>query len=372
MRIHIWSWKNLKRRVGAVLLVLAAVALLKRPQAVATGVSRGLSLCGGVIIPSLFVFLVLAGLWTRTGIGAAFGRRLARPVAWLYRLPSSAASALLIGWVGGYPAGAVAVRDLLDRQEITPKQAKRLLCGCVNGGPAFIIGGVGAGMLGSPAKGAILFLAHLLASFVTGLIFMRGENEPSPSPKAQAKPEPLSTALAASVQAACRSMLGMCGFVILCAALLSLTDAWGVGEWLRKVSDGAAGQFGLSLPLGALFAGFMEVSCGCVEAARIGETAPFMLGCILGWGGISVHGQVASVMAGQRVLDKTFFAARGLQALLGGVLSQILFRLIPLSTDVLSAGDGAGVQWYTTSIVAAAALLVLCGLWLLCLPAERA
>jgi hypothetical protein len=99
--------------------------------------------------------------------------------------------------------------------------------------------------------------------------------------------------------------------------------------------------------------------------------APFMLGCILGWGGLSVHGQVASVLSGYSVVGKSFFAARGLQALLGGVLSQILCQVVPLSKDVLSAADGAGVQWYTTSIVAAAALLVLCGLWLLCLPAEQ-
>lgn len=37
----------------------AAAALLIWPQAVAGGVSRGLSICGTVIIPSLFPFLVL-------------------------------------------------------------------------------------------------------------------------------------------------------------------------------------------------------------------------------------------------------------------------------------------------------------------------
>jgi hypothetical protein len=163
----------------------------------------------------------------------------------LYRLPPCAATAVVIGWVGGYPAGAVAVRDLLDRGEMTKKQAKRLLCGCVNAGPAFIIGGVGAGMLGSPAMGGMLFAAHFLASFITGLIFMRGDTEEVPASKTPPKPEAFSVALTASVQSACRSMLGMCGFVILCAALLSLTDAWGVGELLRGIGDGAQGQFGL-------------------------------------------------------------------------------------------------------------------------------
>lgn len=45
----------------------AAAALLIWPQAVAGGVSRGLSICGTVIIPSLFPFLVLAGFLVRSG-----------------------------------------------------------------------------------------------------------------------------------------------------------------------------------------------------------------------------------------------------------------------------------------------------------------
>ena len=46
---------------GLLLLILAAgAALLVWPQAAAGGVSRGLSICSGVIIPSLFPFLVLA------------------------------------------------------------------------------------------------------------------------------------------------------------------------------------------------------------------------------------------------------------------------------------------------------------------------
>ena len=54
--IHKSSLKN-----GGLFLLMAgaAMALLTWPQAVAGGVSRGLSICGTVIIPSLFPFLVL-------------------------------------------------------------------------------------------------------------------------------------------------------------------------------------------------------------------------------------------------------------------------------------------------------------------------
>jgi len=74
-------------------IVAAAAALLHWPQAVSGGVSRGLSICSTVIIPSLFPFLVLAGFLVRSGVGAALGRRLERPVRFLFGLPGCCASA---------------------------------------------------------------------------------------------------------------------------------------------------------------------------------------------------------------------------------------------------------------------------------------
>ena len=372
MRMQVWSWRRMKRVLGAVALGVLAVLILWRPQAVATGVSRGLSLCGGVVIPSLFVFLVLSGVCVRTGLATALGRRLARPMRFLFRIPGSGAAAWLISLVGGYPAGAAAIRELLDQGQLSVPQAKRLLRGCVNAGPAFIIGGVGAGMLGSPAKGAVLFLAHMLAAVATGLLCCRGEDGEETRIAKPAAAEPLPTALVGAVNNACRSMLYLCGFVVLCAALLSLMDAVGITAGLSALLCWLPARFGIRAePVTCLLPGILEVSCGCVEAAGSGEAAPLLLGMILGWGGLSVHVQVAAITAGYPLIDRRFFNARGLQALLGGVFSAVLCRLIPVAQSTLAAGDGSGVQWYTTSVTAAAALLLLCGMWLLCVPVGK-
>ena len=45
-----------------------------------------------------------------------------------------------------------------------------MLCFCVNGGPAFIISAVGAGMMGEIRSGVILYCAHIAASLILGLI----------------------------------------------------------------------------------------------------------------------------------------------------------------------------------------------------------
>ena len=108
------------------LLLLAAcvgagAALLLWPEATSTGVSRGLSICSSVIIPSLFPFLVLSGFLVKSGVSAALGRRLERPTRFLFGLPGCCAAGILIGFIGGYPAGAIAVGELMKQGALTPR-----------------------------------------------------------------------------------------------------------------------------------------------------------------------------------------------------------------------------------------------------------
>ena len=56
----------------------AGAVLLAWPEAAASGISRGLSICSSIIIPSLFPFLVLAGFLVKSGLSEALGRRLER------------------------------------------------------------------------------------------------------------------------------------------------------------------------------------------------------------------------------------------------------------------------------------------------------
>lgn len=361
------------KTAGLLLLILAGgAALLAWPAAVATGVSRGLSLCSSVIIPSLFPFLVLAGFLVRSGVSQALGRRLEPATRKLFGLPGCCAAGILVGFVGGYPAGGVAVSQLVSQGEITPRQGRRMLRFCVNGGPAFILSAVGAGMMGSVRYGAVLFAAHIAAALLIGLgqrIWMGRHPLISTSPMTpprRAKPLPVSAAFVESVNAACQSLLYMCGFVVLFAALLSLADVSGVAgffQYLATLPLSLAGADVSELP--NLFPGLLEVSCGCLEAASAGSLAPFLLGFTLGWGGLSVHCQLAAALHEHKLIDKYFFFARFLQGVLGGGLAMLLFRFVPLPLDVFSPLQDALVLPYSTSAAASAALLLMCAMLLL-------
>ena len=365
-------WLTIRRhrvkQVGALLLMgLLCGGLLCFPQAAAAGASRGLSVCGNLLIPSLFPFLVLTGLFIRSGLSAKLGRRLDRWTRRLFGLPGSCGGALLVGAVGGYPAGAAAVKDLLSRGEIDRSEAKRLLHFCVNGGPAFIIGTVGAGLLGNIYKGILLYISHLTASFLIGCFERkRGQVFESPARPVPARQESLQKSFVDAVSGGMGALLSMCGFVVLFSSLLSLAEAAGIISVLAKTFTHIGVNPGLFT---ALFAAFWEVSGGCVEVAGhiSGWGLPLLLGMAMGWGGLSVSCQIGGLFSEEHLLDRGYWRARLWHALLGGALSLLLFRLVRVPTVGTAAPVWATLSVPPTfepvsiSVLSSVTLLLMCG-----------
>ena len=129
----------------------AAVGLLWKTKEVSEGVRAGLGSCAAVIIPSLFPFMILAGLIAATQAGAVLSRAVSGFTRRVIGMPENLGAVLLMSFVGGFPVGARMLSDMLARREIDRETAERALCCCVNAGPSFLISAVGAGMLGSRA-----------------------------------------------------------------------------------------------------------------------------------------------------------------------------------------------------------------------------
>lgn len=355
-----------KRWSVAAMVTLAGAALLWRPQAVAAGISRGLSICSNVLIPSVFPFLVLCGIVVRVGLAAALGRRLEHPTRRIFGLPGCCAAAIVIGFVGGYPAGGAAVGDLVRSGQISRDEGKRLLRFCVNGGPGFVIGTVGAVLMGSTAIGAVILLANTLASLLLGVLGVpKDKRRQPPIRQTSAAAQPLSVALVESVTSACEALLSMCGFVLLFSAVTALVEVSGITALLGKTPSGTR-------LLSALLASVLEVSCGCTAAASLGSYAAFFLAFAVGFGGLSVHCQLAAALRDVRLIDGTFFVTRLAQGSLTAVLTVVLLRFIPITLPVWGAWQqpvaaAMGVGSVTLSV----ALLVLGGVWMLTVGSHK-
>lgn len=307
----------MKDKLTAAAALAALLALCFSGGAVTESARAALRLCAETILPSLFPFFVLSILLGRLGVPHRLGRRLA-PLARLCGVSGAGLTALPVGLLGGYPMGAACVAELLERREIERDEAERLLLFVNNSGPAFPIGALGLGVFGSARIGFLLYGAHAAAALLTGLLFSRpGSAAQSAAEKAG---EPFAAAFPAAVRQAVSAVLTVCGFVVCFSVLLGLIEHWGL-----FLLPGPRSQ-----ELRAAFRGLFELG-SAVGALRGLSPSPAHLAlaaAILGWGGLSVHGQTAALFADSELSLRRHTLGRlcsaALSALIAGALASVL------------------------------------------------
>ena len=224
--------------LGLVCAGAAGVLLFCSPW-VGEGMRRGLAICATVMIPSLFPFLILSDFVARTQVGRMLERPLGGVAKHLYHCPPQLAPAILMSWIGGYPAGARVLAGMVEQKRLSPQDAGRALAFCVNSGPAFLVAVVGAGVFRSPGWGLFLFGCQLAAGAVTGRILcrrpvlVRGSDAGGTLPPA--------AGLVRAVSSATAGMLSICAFVLVFSALCQVLEEAGLAEsTLERVTDRAA------------------------------------------------------------------------------------------------------------------------------------
>ena len=342
----------------ALAALLATVLLLQYPDAVHNGVNRGLSVCRTVILPTLFPFMLLAGWLADSSLCRRPGRWSQAVARRVFGLPGCCAPAILLSLVGGYPAGMVAISRLYRQGQIRREELERMTAFCVCGGPGFIVGTVGIGLMGSAHAGWLLYAAQAATAVSIGILLGRGhrgtESLPSPTPPRRR--------FAHTVADTCGALLSMCGFVTAAAMVLSLIEGLGIPRGIAAVSGWSATR------IGAVLAGLLEVSCGCIAVAGM-PAAPLWLSLCLGWGGVSIHGQLAAALPEERVVTPRFWLWRAVH---GGGSAAVAMGLFYLFPPRLSVGASPlSPLPFSVSAGSSYMLLVLCFLTMLCFSEKK-
>ena len=291
---------------GNLLLVLcgALIWLLTDAEQVRRSASEALSLCAGTVVPALFPFMVVSGLLMALGFGDWLSPRLAGLMGPLFHLPGSAGSALLLGFIGGYPIGVRTAAELYRQGSLTREEASRLLTFCNNSNPAFLISVLGVGVFGNIRTGMYLWLIHLLSALLTGMFFR--DHGTSVAPRGTIKSfscrtVSLPSAFVGSVSNALTAILSVCAFVVVFYVVVSPLKTLGG-------------------PLGTILVGSVELFSltPLLTADRFG----FLLAaCCSGWGGLSVLAQTAAVLDSTDLPLAPCLQGKSLQALLSLALA---------------------------------------------------
>ncbi len=354
-------------------LLAVAVGLVIFPSQMVEAARDGVELCFNVIIPSLFPFFVLSSLTVALGAAEKLGRLLAPVMRPLFNVGGACASALVLGFIGGYPVGAKTVINLYENGECSKAEAERMLSFCNNSGPAFIFGVVGAGIFSSGTIGLILYLAHMAASICVGLIFRNWGSGgiTRHSPNVQREQTPFPTAFVNSVSSSFMSTLGICGFVIFFTVFIKLLFLSGLLSAMAEVIGSMLGFIGMDVEWARrLLTGIIELTSGVWSLRGVsGElTASIaMAAFMLGWAGLSVHCQVLSFIGSSGLSVRTYIIGKFLHGILSAIIVLIIARIVAFDTPVAvylaqQLGDIAEIKFSTALRVSAISAAILGGL----------
>ena len=312
------------RIFSALLCLIFLFLFLSQGQLVAEAVLQGIHLCLDSIIPSLFCFMVLTNFLIFSGIYRTLSRPFAPLTKILFHLPPQVGSVIFLSFLGGYPAGAVAIRSLLSQKIISPKQAKRMLSFCCCAGPSFIVTAIGSQMFGSTSLGILLLSVHLLSSVLiggmTGLFSRLHHEKACPSQNIVWKAPPsLNTAFVTAVEQSVLTCGKMCGFILLFQAVAEL-----LSPMLQKI------------PFAPFLLGLLEVTNGCRMAVSMGYGI-FAACFFLSFGGICVLSQISGILHDFDVSISCQLPARFFHGLLACLLLYRGIKAFPQTLEVFSS-----------------------------------
>jgi sporulation integral membrane protein YlbJ len=278
-----------------------------------------------------------------------------------------------MGLAAGYPMDAVITAKFRQLKLCTQLEGERLLAFTNTADPLFMFGAVAVGMFGYPEIGVTIAIAHYLAAFSVGFIFRfygkargqaRSENRPEGNILRRAAREmlkarrednrPFGQLLADAVKDSISTLLMIGGFIVLFSVLYQVLEVVRILHYILPLVEGGLKMLGLDPELAAaVIKGFFEIDLGTMAAAQtkaaLGDKL-IVSAVVIAWSGLSVLGQVISVIHGTDLRIWPFISARVLHGLIAGLYTYLLLGTVKVASGVVPALQKVKVgplnRWY--------------------------
>ena len=320
------------KKAGLFAGLAATAAILCCPGTAVDAAQQAMRLWFEAVAPALFPILALMPLLTSPEACAAYESMFAPLMRPLFRLPGTAAPAMVIGMISGSPGGAMSLVRMAAETGMKKSELRRMapvICGV---GPAYLIAGVGAGLFGSRKMGVQLALIQLgvQLALLFAMRFVQDEGEEI-TISGEFAPEK------GAVRGAVEAVLGVCGYMVLFSVIAAVA---------AQLLGGSAGKLILlaaDLPSG------MAMLAEWETGAR-----NLLAGAAVGFGGICIAVQNLDVLRSLGVTWKDFFSVKLVQAGLCGALAGFILEK---NTTEMTGAAATSKFYYALSLLAA---LILC------------
>lgn len=274
--------------IVALLTMICCILMVSFPSAALESARKAINLWMLDVLPALLPFFICAGFLQNIGI-----MRYLKPGVFPFAMSV----------LSGYPMGAGIIGNLMRNGDISRKEAARMMSYCSTSGPAFMIGAVGAGMLGSGQLGVVIAVSHYIGALINGAVYGRvlfdrnlGEiknNQDVTDHICIGSQVSLQEALTDAILMSLKSLGIILSYIVLFMFITDILTMTGIFDAVDEPW------------IAVLLKGMIEMTVGCEAAAGcigISEAVKCILcSFVISWGGLSVIGQTMSMLTGTGV-----------------------------------------------------------------------
>lgn len=335
---------SIRNNILPAIFCLFTISLLLFSKQNLTATKNGLLLWANSVVPSLLPFFIATELLSHTNLVTKLGNLLNKFMKPIFNVPGAGAYAFIMGIISGYPVGAKIVTKFRQDGTCSKAECERLLAFTNNSGPLFIIGTVGIAMFGDTTTGILLFVTHLLASILVGILFrfwkwkdkehMKSTHALVPSSTSYVHFSNLGEILATSITNAIHTVVMIGGFVVLFSVVLSILNSSGALNLLASLFLPIFKTFSIEHVFCKPFlSGILELTNGVSQLSSITvkslSTNIVLASLLLGFGGFSILLQVLSITSKTDLSIKPYLLGKVLHGIIACLLTYTVLHVFP-------------------------------------------
>ena len=300
----------------------------------------GLNLVIKAILPTIFPFSVICNLIIYYD-GISFYSNILGPIICKpLKLSNCSSFPIVASLLCGYPLGCKYCCDLYELGYISKEEYLRLLNIASNASPIFLIGSVGAAMLGNIKYGFILLLGNYLAPLIIGFFTKKNTHEFNNSNEYPLKTDGsynFGIIIKTSIENAINTTLQVGAFVIIFSIIIGIIKN---NSLINIIFNNVEKLLSLSPnSLYGIFLGSIEYTNGCKILTSISSSIIFKLSAIsfiCSFSGLSIIGQISSFTGKFNVSLKKYSFIKFIQGIISFIIT-FIFSSIFISTETTSS-----------------------------------
>ena len=275
------------------------------------------------IFPSLFPFFVVSNILINIGFVDFISNIFQNIFYKLFLSNKYSTFIFFMSMLSGFPSSGKYLKDLLDKKKINIEDANKILLFTFFSNPLFIINTVGVSFYNSKKMGFIILISHYLGNIIVGILFRKYNQKKEDKVKINIKNEisnfnqkinstNVITVLLSSIIDSMKTLINI--FATITFFLIILTIFSNI--------------LNLSEPSNSFFSGIIEMTSGLKYLSSTNLSLRLKIAIstfFISFGGLSIHGQILSILKDYNINYKYFLFSRIIHGLISSLICFTLY-----------------------------------------------